>query len=796
MNTLADQADRTRFTTELDTNFNVIAPAGVGKTRAITERILSLCRRASQDPASLTRLSNLVVVTYTRKAAQEMQMRVEQALEHEDSVTQAARQALSNAYFGTIHRFCLKLLKAHGFFIGLPIELAHSSEDLWFDFEQTTRSLNFGLTPKECAYLYRSIDRKSLIRLAKQLPLIYSKYKCVIQTPPAASPMHSEPLAWDDFMAPSLRSHLDAVLAYEGGNAPVIQLQKALSHWRNQTQAFYAPLPEYKAKSLRFREVWEPFCNGISDQLGQLAFRWIQAVQGAYLHYRANRGLLYYDDMVFWARALIDAPEVQDRLHTQGYSIILDEAQDTDMTQFELLTRLAAHSPHGAELRAGAFCMVGDPQQSIFSSRASVQDYLSLCEALEGSGNMQRLVFSVTFRCSRAITEAVNGFLPTILTGTQGQVAFVPLTPRPDAPEGKVQRYAPALPENSDQALDARGGTQAESLALVQWLASLNSHDFNVRDWSEVAFLCPRNEWLRTLSSALEKQGILHQLHASDAEDAPLKTWLLAVLDFFCDSLNAVHMTGILRMIFGFSDADIASYTHACFESFSNKTECFMHPLVNANVDSDHPIAQAIIGLDALRETCLSTHCIAALHHIMEALQLLERLNSLDYFDPAMLEEEYKAICGLTQEAFREGHQDLWAWKKRLASSDLSAANELRVLDHHVQLLSCHKAKGLEWDVVILPFLHRPILEPHGLYPRIQRLPAKDSELRIQMNAWHTCDGIPQKIKKSRTQETQRLLYVALTRARQALILVEDGPFFKSSADSFADYLGFVSPSS
>ncbi|HXM74407.1 MAG TPA: UvrD-helicase domain-containing protein, partial [Chthoniobacterales bacterium] len=66
-----DHSARRRFAEELDRNFSVVASAGSGKTYAITERIVQLARA----PNALDILPKLVVVTFTHRAADEMQQR-------------------------------------------------------------------------------------------------------------------------------------------------------------------------------------------------------------------------------------------------------------------------------------------------------------------------------------------------------------------------------------------------------------------------------------------------------------------------------------------------------------------------------------------------------------------------------------------------------------------------------------------------------------------------------------------------------------------------------------------------
>src|ERR1041385_7293789 len=94
---LRDEAARARFASELDLNFSVVASAGSGKTTAITQRILSIARA----PNAAEILPRLVVVTFTNRAADEMQQRTRQAL-LEENLRQEVQTAFNRAFFGTI----------------------------------------------------------------------------------------------------------------------------------------------------------------------------------------------------------------------------------------------------------------------------------------------------------------------------------------------------------------------------------------------------------------------------------------------------------------------------------------------------------------------------------------------------------------------------------------------------------------------------------------------------------------------------------------------------------------------
>src|SRR5437667_10221510 len=107
-----DQPNRERFVSELDKNFSVVAAAGSGKTRAITDRIVQI---AKGDHAR-DWLPQLVVVAFTNRAADEMQQRA-RAEVLQARVTVEVLAAFNRAFFGTIHAFCVRLLESYGHYL-------------------------------------------------------------------------------------------------------------------------------------------------------------------------------------------------------------------------------------------------------------------------------------------------------------------------------------------------------------------------------------------------------------------------------------------------------------------------------------------------------------------------------------------------------------------------------------------------------------------------------------------------------------------------------------------------------
>src|SRR4029077_3660523 len=95
-------------------------------------------------------------------------------------------------------------------------------------------------------------------------------------------------------------------------------------------------------------------------------------VRQDYRNFRIERGFLTYDDQVFLALELMRHPKVGPEVREESVRVILDEAQDTDPSQFSLVLELSRRANAAGDWletkrdvpSLGHFCMVGDFQQS------------------------------------------------------------------------------------------------------------------------------------------------------------------------------------------------------------------------------------------------------------------------------------------------------------------------------------------------------------------------------------------------------------------------------------------------
>src|SRR5438309_2110727 len=763
MVTLSDESARARFADELDRNFSVVASAGSGKTTAITQRVLSIAR--SVNAAEI--LPRLVIVTFTNRAADEMQQRTRQIL-LEAKLGTEVQTAFNRAFFGTIHSFCMKLLTDYGHYLGLPapLELLSNDDDLWQEFVQSQTHIGHSLGEKDRATLLRLVQARDLMELGRRAG---SAVLCVPELPPCPTLDFREVYARVD----------------HGGRDSISKSQAELREWEKR----YAGDWEYlrwpvcfTAANSNFSDLWTQTFSPLRRWISAAATCVAAEVQRDFLDFRLERGFVTYGDQVALAKELLQHPIAAPRIREEKVRVILDEAQDTEPAQFSVLleaTRPAAATGDWMETRVdppppGHFCMVGDFQQSIYWERADLNYYRAVHEALIADKHGESLEFAVTFRLDQKQLDFVNETFREILNNKEGQVPFVELQPRPDILPGKVIRVPlvakELLPE--ERKLKDHQKPRIEADYLARWIKDAGLKKLSADSWREVAILCPRKAWLQTTAAALRRAGlpVAIQSERDVKGDSAAYAWLTALLTIMTDPLNAYEIVGVLREIFGVSDHDLAVFSEAQRSRFR----------IDEVLSATGKISSHLHALAQIRQRAEGLALFDAVALIVEEAQLRDRLLLLPATEFGDLARELDAL--LAQAAEAEANGIILAGFAEQLRNDFASPRAVRFSadDNAIQLITSHKAKGSEWQAVIVPFLARELRPPSPRYPDFVKSPV-DGELIIAFGKEDKSKDLKDAIERAQQQELERLLYVATTRARHALVIVLDQEIFTTS---------------
>jgi ATP-dependent exoDNAse (exonuclease V) beta subunit len=763
MNEPIDQPNRERFVSELGKNFSVVAAAGSGKTRAITDRIIQIAK----SEQARDWLPQLVVVAFTNRAADEMQQRA-RADVLQAGVPVEVLAAFNRAFFGTIHAFCVRLLESYGHYLGLPptFDVITDDDEVWNEFVQQQTTIGRSLSDENRRELLRHVQARVLMELGRRADL-------ELANPPAEKCPDTDFSAVYRYLAKG--QTVQTVPPYQK------ELKRAEQRWRNTEDFVRWPICFSKAKDfVRIkREAFAPLRRWID----QAALCVATEVQRDYRQFRIERGQLTYDDQIALALELIKHPKIGREIRENSFRVILDEAQDTDPRQFSLLLELTRPPKATGDWletkadppRPGHFCMVGDFQQSIYRDRADLSKYRLIHDRLIEVGAAEALQFSVTFRLDTAQLDFVNATFREILNDRDHQVAFVELNPRPQALPGQVVRLnlqpANLRPDPTGKVSDRRKAAE-EARQLGKWLQETGLAKLRAETWRDVAVLCPRKEWLQTLRRGLRAAGLNVQIQ-SERElkgDSPAYAWLTALSIVMSQSRCGYEIAGLLRELFGISDHDLAVFSRG-------HGECFQIEAITSGTDV---ISKKLSLLAQIRLSILTLPLFDAVNEIVRRTQLRERLNALPRADFENLNGDLDALLALAGSSEAEG-MILTEFAEHLRTHFADPREIRPSRPDAIQLITSQKAKGSEWQAVIVPFLTRDVRSASPRYPRLLKIRETDETIAL-LDGSDVTDDIEALLERENRQEMERLLYVALTRAQHTLMLAFDNELFAKTS--------------
>ena len=712
-----DQQQRELFCHCIDRNFSVIAPAGVGKTYAITERIYNIADKAPEM------LRGLYVITYTKKAAETLRTRVKNRLQKHPNFSQF-EYLFSQSFFGTIHSLCWQHIQQ--FDPQIHYEVLQEDTSLKNKF-LSTRVINDPIY-KYFAHVLRFVD----------LDILCDHFEL---------PVTSFEIPKEPFHRVSL--DLSPIYGYnpEPRNKTAIgHIKSSLEQWeKDYATDMPLPLPECLVGGENFKQVYYKTFEPLFKQLEIEALLLAKILSKHYYEFRVQQGFLKHTDLIYLAQCNLSKPNVKQFFEQTPISILLDEAQDTDPYQFQYLQTLVNLNKHNR------FSMVGDPQQAIYSSRADVNYYLDVHKTLVEHKICTELIFSKTFRCPEAIVSMLNRKFPTLLCPEidKKQVRFVPLISAAQT-VGTFQIIPIQKPTSS---------VDVKSYEIEQLSNILKAHlKTYPTELSNICILAPRKDWLNEISFFLNQHGWLTQLYSSNITGR--------TNSFFCNVLTFIHLINFPNDSFelvGMLERTFCIPTHALTD-YENEFQIACATLLKDDISN---ILQMLFQL---RQEVMQMSLWDGIIKIIEFFK--------DKCPPNPTDSDAFDILLNTTSRTQNLHGSWIFLEQHLRPYLTSAINSEPQLNiHSIQCYTCHKAKGLEWDTVILPFFYRPIRHAPPRYPLLYN----------NHILWHKYEHILNQDRiLSQKRELQRLFYVACTRAKKHLIFIDDANLWKKETGTFS----------
>lgn len=454
------------------------------------------------------------------------------------------------------------------------------------------------------------------------------------------------------------------------------------------------------------------------------------------------------------------------------HHLLVDEFQDTSISQFELLSKLV----HGWQPGDGkTLFLVGDPMQSIYRFRqAEVGLFFRAKEQGIGSVELQSLELSCNFRSSQTIVSWVNQQFTKIFPGQvdieSGAVSFHP--------------SVNVIADKEHSAVFARQFNHREQEA--EYLVQRIQHEMQAYPEHSMAILVRSRSQLATIIRLLRQYQIPYQ-----GTDITLLANLGHLRDVWSltqallSPANRLSWLALLRSPYcGLSLTDIHTIAQ-----FNKKTSIFSALLQLDKIESLSEEAKVRVtfftkvmqrALQHRYETKLSTWVINTLNQL-HAQTILTPTQHQD------LEQFYTLLDRYEQEGRLTDTSEFLNEFNKLYSKQASPSR--------LHVMTIHKSKGLEFDTVFLPGLgaqpnrgDSPMLrwlnlptQKHGNLLLMSPIQAAHQERCAVYDYLGQLDTIKSQY------ESQRLLYVAVTRAKSRLYLFDHSQ--KMAKHSFRNLL-------
>jgi ATP-dependent exoDNAse (exonuclease V) beta subunit len=517
---------------------------------------------------------------------------------------------------------------------------------------------------------------------------------------------------------------------------------------------------------------------------------------------KAQTGALDFLDLLLRARDLVrDVDDVRHEFQARFERIFVDEFQDTDPLQAEILLLLAADTPHERDWTRvrpvpGKLFIVGDPKQSIYRfRRADVRVYQDVCRRLVEQGATP-VALTTSFRSLPNIQRVVNAaFGQAMRRDTETlQAGYVPMTPF--RPPVASQPSVVALPVPRPYGLRRLAVASIEQSlpdavgAFIDWLIRRSGWKVTERRGRDVEavpiearhvcilfrrFVNYSTDVTRPYVDALEARGITHLLVGGrafhDREEIETLRAALAAVEWPDDELSV--FATLRGALFAIGDEELLDYHHRFGGSFRPFN------LPDAVPDHLQPIADALgllADLHRRRNVVPVAETVTRLldatrAHVGFALRRAGEQVLANVLHVAELARQYDVSGGISFRGFVDELRE---------AAEQGQAAEAPIVEEGsdgVRLMTVHKAKGLEFPVVVLADITTNLARAEAS----RHVDADRGLCALRIGGWSPTELVLQQpLEQARDREEGiRVAYVAATRARDLLVVpaVGDEPF-------------------
>ena len=496
-----------------------------------------------------------------------------------------------------------------------------------------------------------------------------------------------------------------------------------------------------------------------------------------------------YSDMEHMVLELFKDESVAGIYASKFDHIMFDEYQDCNLLQEKIVKMIAGNA---------RYFMVGDIKQSIYSFRqAEPKLFLTKYLGYEYRQDASHAVIELNenYRSRQNVLNATNRvFFNVMHKGFCGmtydsQNALNAMATYPESDEMAFEKDPVQLALITGKNLDKAHKSRAQLLYIINSIRDMMKNktvydakngEYRPLRYSDIAILMrsPKSEIPYIRESFSFTEIPISILQDADIRYHPEVNLLMCLIRCIENPYNDMDVMTVLRSyIFGVTDSQLAM-----LNAFGEKDTALITKVNEyiATDDVNEELKQKLIEFNSSYQAWVEKSFYSNAEGFVE--ELLDEIAYFEYFSAQQDGFTKKSNIERLLSALKQSAGDdasLYAYVTALQNIDekgLNASNSIAV-DDSVCVMSMHKSKGLEFPVVFLMDMHNRFSDEdvkseiliHKDYGIASLYIDTEYRLKYKTSNYELMKAL---INKQKLEEEQRILYVAMTRAREQLIIV------------------------
>ena len=785
----------------LDEFTSVIAGAGTGKTTIISAKYVDMIAKL-YNKGFKTPLNNILVITFTEKAAANMKTKIFKDLKN-NNIEYLGQEN----YISTIHAFCSKVLRKHAIEAGLTqyfkvandddlniiydtiIQKVKSGEFEKIEFiEKAAEKLNIDISVLNHENLLKlqsvaSVDEVidaifDIIKKVKSLGLnpeefLFQSKKAVLKYSEIINNLSFGEYSYEDFSNKWSKQLFDNGFAVENGIDEKVFSEIAKSKYIFQKEKNGKIYKKDKCSEWEKGQYFEDL-----QEIENLEFVISEIIALVYETYQMqllHADIIGFDDMINLTLHILDNESICSEYQEMFEHIVVDEFQDTSVAQMKLIKKLMRNDYPN-------ITVVGDRKQSIYAFRyANMENISDLTDYIrEKYGKVNEINLKTNYRSTSSVIEVVNDVTKNFLN------KFDELLDTPHLPiENSIKMTCFGDKKSPEIKID-----EAKQIAI-----EINNFKNEHKDFSfgDFAVLVKNSSEADIVEKQLTACGIPSvKKGGASFFNRPVIKSARALLAFVCNISDEYALTRLLN--FAFSDRDLFLLKKAVDKSidFVNNQDLInasfaerlyscknSQKLLNLeNVDKD-----LLLSVDNLFSVAENTSKNIKNLSILSVYKKMAEAFSPDFrlkgTDKILAERDLNIFERIISDYMQsEVYPSI---KNFLNYIDTVKADKQFVLpdvekgrQNAVQIMTIHASKGLEFPYVFIFGLSNKI-PPDKSCIKFELLNEKNGNFGLIINKFKTNETLKSMLFKKAYKahkeymESVRLFYVAVSRAMKYL---------------------------